>query len=68
MKKSSLLAMCIVGMGISGAVLILMIPPLFSANGQNNTWFMAALGLLFLVFAAGARYWKRSVDTLGDDR
>ena len=67
MKKSSLLAMCIVGMAISGAVLIWLIPPVFSANGQSNFWVMGALALLFLVFAAGARYWKPAVDTRGDD-
>lgn len=60
MKKSSLLAMCIVGMGISGAVLILLIPPLFSSDGQSNLWVMGALGLSFLIFAVGARYWKQS--------
>lgn len=67
MKKSSLLAMCIVGMAISGAVLIWLIPPVFTANGHSNFWVLGALGLLFLLFAAGARYWKPSVDT-PDDR
>ncbi len=65
MKKSSLLAMCIVGMAISGAVLMLLIPPVFSGNGHSSFWVMGALGLLFLFFAAGARYWKPSVHSTG---
>ncbi len=59
--------MCIVGMAISGAVLIWLIPPVFSANGQNNFWVMGVLGLLFLVFAVGARYWKKSIPSTGGD-
>ncbi len=68
MKKSSLMVTCIIGMGLSCAVLILLVPSLFSSDGQGNIWIIGALGFIFLAFAAGARYWKSSISVAGDDR
>ncbi len=68
MSKNSLLVTCIIGMAISGAVLIFLIPSLFNSDGQSNIWIPVALGILFVVFAAGARYWKASSPTTSDKR
>ncbi len=68
MSRNSLLVTCIIGMAVSGAVLIFLIPSLFNSDGQSNIWIPVALGFLFLVFAAGAQYWKRSSPTTSDNR
>lgn len=68
MKTNSLLLTCIIGMALSGAVLIWLIPPLFSSDGQSNIWIMVALGSLFIAFAAGAWYAKQSIPTADADR
>ncbi|GAA5226776.1 hypothetical protein [Paeniglutamicibacter antarcticus] len=65
MKKSSLMVACIIGMGLSGAVLMLLVPLLFSSDGQGNIWIMGALGVLFLAFTAGARYCKPFISAAG---
>ncbi len=68
MSKNSLLVTCIIGMAISGAVLIFLISSLFKSDGQGNIWIMVALGVLGLAFAAGARYWRPSSPTTNDNR
>lgn len=54
---------------MSGAVLILLIPSLFSSRDNGNVWIaVGVLGCLFLAFAAGARYWRRPFPIAGNDR
>lgn len=67
MKGTLLLVMCIVGMALSGAVLILLIPSLFRSDDHGNVGIMGASGLLVLAFAAGARHWKPSVPATRED-
>ncbi len=66
MSKNSLLVTCIIGMAVSGAVSIFLIPSLFNSDGQSSIWIVVALGFLFVVFAVGARYWKRPSPTTSD--
>lgn len=49
---------CIVGMAVSGAVLILQVPSLFTSEGTEGLWIAVVSGGLALAFAGGAWYWK----------
>ena len=68
MKRNSKAVTCIIGMAISGSVLVLLIPALFRPESQSNIWIPVVLGCLFLVFAAGARHWKPSLLNTDVDR
>lgn len=68
MKRSSLLLTCIIGLALTGAALILLVPPMFNPEGTNNAWLIGGLALLALVFAAGALRWKPSSPVTDSDR
>ncbi|RMB60135.1 hypothetical protein [Tessaracoccus antarcticus] len=58
MKKNSLFLASIIGLALSGAVLILLIPGLFNSPGQGTLWMVSIMGVLVVLFAVGTRYWK----------
>lgn len=69
MRRAWPFVTCILGAALSGAVLILLIPSLFSSRDNGNVWIaVGVLGCLFLAFAAGARYWRRPFPIAGNDR
>ncbi|MEO7587954.1 MAG: hypothetical protein ABIS84_07985 [Arachnia sp.] len=57
MRTGSLALTCILGMELAGAVLILLVPSLFSPGG-GNVAIMVVLACLVLTCAVGARYWR----------
>lgn len=68
MRKAWPVVTCILGAALSAAVLILLIPSLFESADHGNVWIaVGVLGCLFLALVAGARYWRRTFPTAGDD-
>lgn len=69
MRRAWPVVLCILGAALSGAVLILLVPSLVGSGDDETVWIAVGVsGCLFLAFAAGARYWKRSVPIAGDDK
>lgn len=60
MKTPWLLVICVVGLAISGAALIWMVPSLFDATRQSNGWLMIALAGLGITFSVAAIRLRRA--------
>lgn len=58
MTKTWPVVVCLVGMAVSGAVLILLLPTLFDDSRTIETWILVLLGVLVLGFGVGARHFK----------
>ena len=63
MKKTWMFVMSLVGMTISAAVLILLIPSLFRSGEQASLWTVGVLASLTVAFAVGMLYWRPSTST-----
>lgn len=63
MKRAWLFVLSLVGMAVSAAVLILLIPSLFRSDEQASVWAVAVLACLAVAFAVGTRYWRPPTST-----
>jgi hypothetical protein len=57
-RRTLLFIVSLVGMAISAAVLILLIPSLFRPGEQVDIWLVGGLAVLVVALAAGARRWR----------
>lgn len=57
-KRTLLFIVSLVGMAVSAAVLILLIPSLFGPGEQVDIWLVGGLAVLVVAFAAGTRRWR----------
>ncbi len=60
MKKPWTFVFSLLGMAVSAAALIMLIPPIFDPGEQSNAWAAGALACLTLTLAAGALYSRPS--------
>lgn len=60
MKQTWMFVISLLGMAVSAAGLILLIPPFFDPGAQGNVWAAGILACLALVLAVGALYWRPS--------
>jgi membrane protein DedA with SNARE-associated domain len=67
MKRKWLFVISLLGMAVSAAVLILLIPSLFREGEQTNVWAIVVLACLAMTFAVGTLYWRTST-SISDDR
>ncbi|MBB5999023.1 hypothetical protein [Streptomonospora salina] len=63
MKKTWMFVVSLLGMSVSAAVLISLIPPLFHSGEQGSVWAVGMLACLTVVCAAGARFLRPSTPT-----
>ena len=59
-KKTWMFVLSLVGLAVSAALLILLIPSLFHSGEQAGFWTAGVLAFLAVVFAVGTRYWRPS--------
>ncbi|GAA0988979.1 hypothetical protein ENKNEFLB_02871 [Nocardioides aquaticus] len=58
MKSTKLFVVSLLGLAVSAAVLILLIPSLFGSGEHADTWLVVGLALVAAAFAVGTRYWR----------
>lgn len=60
MSKGTLFVISLVGMAVSAAVLVWLIPTLFHSGEQRGAWVYGVLAGITAIFAVGVRYWRPS--------
>lgn len=59
-NKKMLVMVSLLGLAVSGALLIWLIPTLFRPDEQRGAWVYGVLAGLAAIFAVGTRYWRPS--------
>ncbi len=59
-RRTALLVVCVLGLAVSAAVLVLLLPPLFSPGEQAGPWAVGVSAVLAVVFAGGCLRWGPS--------
>lgn len=62
-KKTWMFVISLLGLAVSAAVLMLLIPPLFNSGEQGSPVAVGVLGCLAVAFAAGMLYLRPSTPT-----
>lgn len=62
-KKGWLFVSSLIGMSVSAALLIWLIPALFGSDEHQSVWVYGILAGLAGIFAVGTRYWRPSTST-----
>ncbi len=59
-KKGWLFVSSLIGMSVSAALLIWLIPALFGSDEQRSVWVYGTVAGLTGIFAVGTRHWRPS--------
>lgn len=53
MNRTTMFVASVIGLAVSAAVLILLLPSLFDSGDGPNTWLISSLAILAVIFAVG---------------